>query len=500
MSFTAASRPRGSSRSGAVIRRLWILPVSMAVVAALAYAVSGVQSATYTAQSTIVVTSAPGAGATATNASQASGLASTYSSALPHDPLLQSYVTSRTGLSATSSISALPSRGSLVRLQFSAGSSSDAVKGARAIAGALSGAHPASAVVTSPGVLKLVKDPTGAAAAPLTATGGQSYQATVVFVVAPAAGPTEGINPDDADHLAQTYAGIIPSDDALLTDVGKLIGQPSATVGQNLSVVNEQNTSLLQISFKSSQPDQAAAGARGVARLLSGPNPVAAGIVPSSLQVVSLPSNPGPAAKSKGKAIVIGAALGLVLGIVLLIAWERSDPRIRDARELSTQVGCPATPVDRLSPNASYALLERWASLTDHVPARVAVLPASPAVEAQAAAAVRDLRSAGGGLVRYLDARAGILPEDLANGTAESETGVVLVHAGPPGGDSAGEAIALGCDLTVVVVPAGFRAADIRKLGEELTSFGIVPVWALLTAGSRRAAARSGQVADALSG
>jgi hypothetical protein len=319
-------------------------------------------------------------------------------------------------------------------------------------------------------------------------------------VVPPSAGPTEGINPDDADHLAQTYAGVIPSDDTLLSDVGKAIGESSATVGSNLSVVNEQNTSLLQISFKSTEPNQAAQGARTAARLLTGPNPVAAGIVPSSLQIVSLPKNPGPVAKSKGKAIVIGAALGLVLGIVLLIAWERSDPRIADARELSSQIGCPATPVDRLSPNASYALLERWASLTEHVPARVAILPASPSVEAPTADAVNGLRSAGGGLVRYLDARAGIVPEELANGNgaAESQTGVVLVHAGPPGGESAGEAIALGCDLTVVVVPSGSRAADIRQLGEELTSFGIVPVWALLTSGSRRAAPPRTQVADAV--
>ncbi len=497
MSFTAASRPHGSSRSGAVIRRLWILPVSIAIVAALAYAVSGVQSATYTAQSTVVVTSAPGTGATAANASQASGLANTYSSALPHDPVLQSYVSGHAGVPAASAISALPSRGSLVRLKVTESSASAAVKGARALAKALSGAHPASAVLT-PGVLKLVNTPTNASSAGLSATGAQSYQATVTFVVPPSAGPTEGINPDDADHLAQTYAGVIPSDDTLLGDVGKTIGESSSTVSQNLSVVNEQNTSLLQISFKSSQPNQAAEGARTAARLLTGANPVAAGIVPSSLQVVSLPKNPGPAAKSKSKAIVIGAALGLVLGIVLLIAWERSDPRIRDARELSTQIGCPATPVDRLSPNAAYALLERWASLTEHVPARVAVLPASPSVELQTVDAMNDLVSAGGRLVRYIDARAGIVPEDLAGATAEPETGVVLVHAGAPGGESAGEAIALGCDLTVVAVPAGSRAADIRQLGEELTSFGIVPVWALLTSGSRRAAPRQTQVADAV--
>src|SRR5581483_9321446 len=134
MSFTAASRPRGSSRPGAVIRRLWILPVSMAIVAALAYAVSGVSSATYTAQSTVVVTSAPGSGAAAIGANQAAGLAGTYSSALPHDPVLQGYVSSRTKVPVVSAITALPGRGTLVRLKFTASSPSAAVKGAQAIA------------------------------------------------------------------------------------------------------------------------------------------------------------------------------------------------------------------------------------------------------------------------------------------------------------------------------------------------------------------------------
>jgi capsular polysaccharide biosynthesis protein len=403
----------------------------------------------------------------------------------------------------------------VITLQFFGTTRTAALAGAKAIASGLSSAKPASNVVV-PHTLDLVQSPVTAtlnsAAAenraralivpqvtPLPPAQSYRYVAQVVLIVpASGGGPTEGINPDDADHLAQTYAGIIPSDDRLLAAVGKKLGESASTVGQNLSVVNEQNTSLLQITYKDSQPDQAATGARAVAQLLSGASPVAAGIVPSSLDTVTLPKNPGPVAKSSGKAIVIGAALGLVLGIVLLIAWERSDPRVRDPRELSSQIGCPATPVDRLSPSAAYALLERWASLTDHVPARVAVLPASPTVQDQTEAVVSELRAAGGQLVRHVDARAGIVPEDLANGAPDAETGVVLVHAGPPGGESSGEAIALGCDLTVVVVPSGSRAADIRQLGEELTSFGIVPVWALLTSGSRRAAPPRAQLADAV--
>jgi capsular polysaccharide biosynthesis protein len=486
----------------------------MAVVAALAYAVSGISSSTYSAQSTVVVTSAPGPIGSA-GASNAASLANTYAGALPNDPALQSYVGNKAHVNPQGTIEALPPKGAVITMRFFGTTRAAALAGGKAIASGLSAAKPASTVV-APHTLDVVQAPATATlnttaavnrekalttpqVAPLPPAQIYRYVSDVVLIVpASGGGPTEGINPDDADHLAQTYAGIIPTDDRLLAAVGKKIGEPASTVGQNLSVVNEQNTSLLQITFKAAQPDQAAKGARAAAGLLSGVSPVAAGIVPSSLATVTLPKNPGPVAKSKGSAIVIGAALGLVLGIVLLIAWERSDPRVGDARELSSQIGCPATPVDRLSPNAAYALLERWASLTDHVPARVAVLPASAAVQGQAEAVVGELRAAGGRMVKYIDARAGIAPEDLTNGYAESETGVVLVQAGAPGGESSGEATALGCDLTVVVVPIGARAADIRQLGEELTSFGIVPVWALLTSGARRAAAQPAQVADAV--
>jgi capsular polysaccharide biosynthesis protein len=474
----------------------------MAVVAALAYAVSGLQSETYTAQSTVVVSSAPGPVNT-TTASAAGSLANTYAAALPHDQQLQIYVERTAHLSTShGAISAPPASGAAVKIRFTASSSASAIKGAKAIVAALTGHAPASGVVT-PGTLKLVQSP-----GRTTLTPSGKHQATVVLVVPSTGGPSEGINPDDADHLATTYAGVIPADDSLLAAVGKATGQSASQASQNLSVVNTQSTSILEISFKASNPADAAKGARTVADLVSGPDPVAAGIVPSSVAVVSLPqqTGAGPGPKHSSSAIAIGAVLGLLLGLVLLVAWERSDPRIRDTRELVNQIGCPATPVDRLSPNAANALLERWASLTDRVPARVAVLPADESVESQTADAVNVLRNAGGHLVRYVDARSGMIHDGLddrsgnGNGNGDGRTAVVLVHAAPPGGETAGEATALGCDLTVVGVPAGARAADIRALGEELTNFGIVPVWALLTSGGRRAARQARErVADAAS-
>ncbi len=504
---TSRLTSRATPRSLALLRRIWIVPVSVIVVAAIAYAVAGLQSATYTAQSTVVVTSAPGPLGSGSSPA-ASNLAATYAGALPNDPTLQAYVAKTANVNPLGTIVALPPKGSVITLQFFADTRRAALAGARAIGSALNAPKPASSVV-APNTLTVLQDPfiatinpasVTARAAQINARAAQlasgitapsmplppsqtdPFMAQVVLMVpASGAGPTEGINPDDADKLATTYAGIIPADDRLLSDIGKAVRQSPSQVASNLSVVNTQSTSLLQISFKASDPRTATTGARTAAALLAGPTPVAAGIVPSSLGIVSLPpppSNVAAVSGGKGSTVAIGAVLGLILGVILLVAWERSDPHVGDPRSLSGQFGCPATPVDRLTPDAARALIERWASLTDHVPARVALLPADPGSVQQTDEVAKLLKRSGEG-VGYIDARSGTVPEALGNGhLLDAKESVVLVHAGAPG--SGGEAVALNCDLTVAVVRTGARNTEIRRVAEDLANFGLVPAWALL--------------------
>jgi len=499
---TAAPR-----RSMVLLRRIWIVPVSIVVVAAIAYGVAGMQSSTYTAQSTVVVSSAPGPQG-AGGSPAASNLAATYAGALPNDPTLQAYVAKTAHVNPLGAITAAPPRGSVITLQFFASTRQAALAGARAIGKGLSAPTPASSVV-SPNTLNVLQNPfvatinpaavttraariraRAAAAAsgittpstPLPPAQTARFVAQVVLIVpASGAGPTEGIGPDDANHLAATYAGIIPVDDTLLNDIGAAVHQTSSQVASNLSVVNQQSTSLLQITYKASTPQAATTGVRTAAGLLAGPSPVAAGIVPSSLGIVSLPppsTRVAAAPSSKQSTVAIGAVLGLILGVILLVAWERSDPHVVEARPLSNQFGCPATPVDRLSPEAAHALTERWASLTDHVPARVALLPAD-AGSARQTDEVAELLRHSGESVGYIDARSGTVPQALSHGhLLDGKESVVLVHAGPPG--SGGEAIALSCDLTVAVVRAGARNTEVRRLAEDLANFGLVPAWALL--------------------
>ncbi|HEX4008871.1 MAG TPA: hypothetical protein VHX62_02615 [Solirubrobacteraceae bacterium] len=451
--------------------------MSIIVVAAIGYGVSKLQSSSYSASSTVVVSSVPGAVQAGTAADSAS-LAATYQAALPSDSQLHAYVAHTAHAPVTgSSITALPSSGAVVRLQFTAHSARAALAGARAIAGAVSGKHPSVSAVT-PSTLNV----TGVSSTPKHRH--HRYHAVATLAIPAASGPTEGINPDDAQHLATTYAALLTSDQKLLSAVSGATGLHSSTVGSDLSVVNTQNTSILQITFRASDPRTAAIGATKMARLVSGPNPVGAGIIPASIALVSTPPTPSSAttATSSAKPVAIGALLGLLLGIVLLVAWERSDPRISDARSLSSQLGCPATPGERLSPDAARALLERWRSLTDAVPARVAILAADRSTAADAQVLIDSLVAAGNGEVSSFDARSGLLPEQLnGNGNGNSRVGVVLVNPGPADSDGPGEAVALSCDLTVAVVRKGARVTEVRELAQELGNFGIVPTWALLS-------------------
>jgi capsular polysaccharide biosynthesis protein len=456
-----------------LLRRGWIVLASMIVVGLIAYGVANLQAATYTANATLTVSPALGP-ANPGNAQQAAALAVSYAKSVPDDEELRGLVRSR--VSSRGAITASGGRASVFRVTYTNPSRGAAIRGARVVADALSSGQQQTASVT-PGTVEVVKHARSA-----TFSGGR-YRATSVLLVPSGAAPAGGISADQANKLATTYAALIPSDDNVLASAASQLHTTRADVSKNLSLVNVQNTSILQVTYKAGDPKTAANGARQVARLVAGPRPKASGVIPSSLQLVSLPNAAATKTKDTGAAIPIGVALGFLLGLVLLVAWERSDPHVRDPRDLSAQIGCPATPVDRLSADAANALVERWAALTDRVPAYVAVLPANAAAQASTEVAIKHLVQSSGGSVRYEDARSGAVSEEraFAGDGMGASTDVVLVHAGLPGGEGAGESVALGCDLTVVVVPMGMKAAEVRSLAEDLGDFGIAPVWSLLT-------------------
>jgi capsular polysaccharide biosynthesis protein len=480
-------RPRRPSVSlgSALVRRGWILVLSAAAVAAIGYAVAGLQSATYTAQATLSVSPAVGQ-ANPGNAQQATQLAATYARAIPDDERLERLVGGQARSRAHDNISAASTDdSSVLRVTFTADGRGNAIKGARAIADALSSPRQLTSSVT-PGTLQIVRRPATATTV-TSVTGGVRYKARAVLLVPSGASRAATLSADQANKLAITYAALIPQDTAVVGAVARDVDESRDEVQRDLSVISEKDTSLLRVSYQSDSPSAARAGARATTGAVSGATPASSAILPLSLQTVSVPRGAGaPTTKGKAPAVTIGALIGLALGLVLLVAWERSDPHIRDPRGLSAHIGCPATPVDRLSGGAAKALLERWSALTPNRPARVAVLPGDAGMEAATDAVIGRLVQGGGGIATVQDAYSSGHGDVDASGNgshadADADADVALVRAGAVGGARAGQAVALGCDLTVVVVPMGIKAADVRSLAEDLGDFGIVPVWALLS-------------------
>ena len=89
----------------------------------------------------------------------------------------------------------------------------------------------------------------------------------------------------------------------------------------------------------------------------------------------------GVAAGAETVGTVTGAAVGLALGVVSLLLWWRAHPRVRGTGGAYKLTGIPTSALDDLSEEAATGLLRRWLTLSTGSLVRVAIVPASPALE-----------------------------------------------------------------------------------------------------------------------
>ena len=165
------------------------------------------------------------------------------------------------------------------------------------------------------------------------------YTAEAVVVVP--SGGDGGLTPGEASNLATTYANLIPEDRAILQRAATRLGLDAVTVGDNLQVTHDFDTSILRMSYSDTNPTLAMRGSRTVAQSIEGPNPVSPRIAANSISVVALPSTASSDSLEPIQAAIFGFILGLVGGSLIMIAWERADARIRDERTLGLEVGAP---------------------------------------------------------------------------------------------------------------------------------------------------------------
>lgn len=280
----------------------------------------------------------------------------------------------------------------------------------------------------------------------------QSYSAEAVLVV-PASGPGPG-HADEAKGLATTYAALIPQDQQLLRYVGARFGLTAKQAGRHITATTDTTTALLVVHYRANRQEIARRGAIVIARAVTGPHPATPNIAANSLSVVHLPTH---ASTSRGprSIIALGAILGIFVGIVLLIALERSDPRIDDKYVLAAHAGCPATCVSELSEATTAGLLARWRTLSHAEPPTIALIATSSRSE-------RALPA----LAEFMDCAAGADRINLVVGRVSDVYSKV--------------ATSRAAALAVVVSDHGGAVADLTTMLEEFAAFDGAPVWALL--------------------
>jgi capsular polysaccharide biosynthesis protein len=293
-----------------------------------------------------------------------------------------------------------------------------------------------------------------------------TYSAEGVAVVA-----ANRVTPDQAVGLAVTDAALIPKDAAVARSVARALNTTTKDVQNRLSVFNDPTTALLRVDYRGKSASEAQSGATAVLRSIAGSQPVTPNIAPNSIQIVRLPTPPAP---SRGVAtlLAIGIILGLALGSLLLVAWERADPRIDDLDELGAAVTSPATSFDAMSDAAAAALLERWRELAGRPPTSVALVPATEGLEGS----LGDLAC----VLELADENTTVVLQTESQSSLPARGETSLFVGGVPGGRNAGEGVALACNLTVLVVERGTPRMDLRRVLEVLQRFGIHPAWSIL--------------------
>ena len=186
-------------------------------------------------------------------------------------------------------------------------------------------------------------------------------------------GPGRGF---DASRLALTYATSLAEDDQLINHIATAIGKSTDEVDDHFTVLNQPDTAALRLRYRDDDPAVAQAGSAPPQRVSWAPA-VASSVTPGTLSQVQVADDPKKGTNLTVLGLILGAALGLGLALILMFAWERADPRVDDPHDAQALTGIPTTRLDDLTPSRASALLERWLALSGKSAPRVTIVPTS---------------------------------------------------------------------------------------------------------------------------
>jgi capsular polysaccharide biosynthesis protein len=196
----------------------------------------------------------------------------------------------------------------------------------------------------------------------VTALHDNQYSSQAVLVVQSGASDAGPGSANEAATLGITYADLIPRDNEIVQYVSTKLGITTDEVQQGISVSTQSGTSLLLINFRNRSATISRDGAILVAQSISGPTPVTSTIPANSVALVHLPTEATISGNPWQKVGALGLVLGFAVGAALIVAWERADPRVDDARQLAEDAPFPVWNGDEFHRGMAIALLARWRS------------------------------------------------------------------------------------------------------------------------------------------
>lgn len=292
------------------------------------------------------------------------------------------------------------------------------------------------------------------------------------------------VTPDQATGLATTYAALIPKDAAFLRSMATKLGTSVSEVQARLSVFNSPGTALLIIDYKGTSADNAIVGATTALDGIAGAHPVTPNIIPLSLGAVQAPTS-ATASRDVTVLVTMGGMLGIALGLLLIVTWERIDPRIDQPEDLSQEIGSPTSLVSEISESGAHALITRWTALGEPGPSRIGLVPVTADVQAELPRVVQRFgpfggnRNGNGAEPPWADrTRNGTTDRQGLMKAAGTSTPMVIACEVPSADLTALKSI-MDCDLVVLVARKGTPRAALREQLESLTVFGVTPKWAI---------------------
>ncbi|WCB96955.1 hypothetical protein DSM104299_05725 [Baekduia alba] len=322
-----------------------------------------------------------------------------------------------------------------------------------------------------------------AAAAALSGARTNSYTSSALVLVSSGADAKGPGDASEAINLASTYATLIPQDPGVTRYVGGKLGMSSGDVENDLTASHLTGTGLIKLAFKSDDADDAVRGAALTVGAITGDRPTSDSIGADSMRVVRAPSRDQGFSTdqtiSPSASIALAIILGLFLGIVILIAWERADPRIDEPGDVELAAHLPASRLGDLSASARAALVQRLGGQAATGDGRRSTIALLPSADGQ----IVELQDAGDALWTATAGAKGGLAD------AAPTPGVVLGGTGPQELETLQAAEAGGA--RIVVAQQGMKVARLVAAVHHYERLGLAPQWVLMVKKASRSRRRA---------